>query len=490
MSVAEQTVSRSANPSGSGTFPGTSRLDQTSLTPWLVLFLLCVLIPGSFTIGGTMLTPLRILLLVTCVPFTLQILAGKVGRATPVDWLLLGFAFWILLSLIVVHGASRIPYAIINAVEIVGGYVVGRYLIRSAQDYRRLFLFLLIAIVILVPFAMVENVTGKLVIPELLRPILNTPYRGDSAYGRMGFERAYVVFAHPIHWGLFCSLTMANWVMMRRKSVVTIVVAIAFSFFTTMLALSSAPLLSCSLQILLLGWQWVTKGRWKLFIILAVSAYIFVDMASNRTPITILIGSLTFNPMSGFVRMAVFEYAWAAILNSPVFGIGFNEWARPGWVTGSVDNFWLVNAMRSGLPGAGLVIAAFVVHLLLMMRAKVGSEDTWALQVGHGIALVGISFTLITVHIWGALAVFVMFYLGAGAWIYAYDQSGGDQEGGQPAAGPMPDPRAIRYTRFPPAGPGAAASGGGTDPVLARSPLPPFRGGSAVSRVAKASSDP
>ena len=36
----------------------------------------------------------------------------------------------------------------------------------------------------------------------------------------------------------------------------------------------------------------------------------------------------------------------------PVFGIGLNDWTRPWWRAkmASFDNFWLLQAMRFGLP--------------------------------------------------------------------------------------------------------------------------------------------
>lgn len=411
----------------------------------LVLFLILILIPGYTRIGGFVISPIRLFLLVSILPFAVQIISGQIGRFTWIDKLFLFHAIWMVVALTAVHGTSRIPFALITAVETVGGYFVGRVLIRSAEDYRRLFRFLLVAILVLLPFGILENLTGVKPLMDLFRLVFETPEGGGSAYSRMGLERAYVVFEHPILWGLFCSLTLANWVMIMRKSKVMIAICILLSLYTTMLSLSSAPLLACAMQLGLLSWQWVMKGRWKLFIILAVCGYVAIDMASNRTPLGLLIGTLTFNPMSGYVRMAIFNYGWAAAKASPLFGIGFNDWPRPFWVTRSVDNFWLLTAMRFGIVGAFFLVAAFVLHLVALLRAKVGPEETRALRVGYGIAFVGTAFTLATVHIWGSLLVFVMFYVGAGAWLYVYDQSGNAEP---EAAGP--DPRQIRYTRFAP----------------------------------------
>ena len=104
-----------------------------------------------------------------------------------------------------------------------------------------------IALLVLMPVLLIEVNSGKLVIPDLLRPIFDTPDRSRSAYGRLGFERVYGVFDHPILWGLFCSLTLANFVTMARGNMAKITFGVALSIFTTMLSLSSAPLMACAL---------------------------------------------------------------------------------------------------------------------------------------------------------------------------------------------------------------------------------------------------
>ncbi|WP_146227511.1 O-antigen ligase family protein [Pseudoroseicyclus aestuarii] len=424
----------------------------------LLLFLLTIIMPISMELGGLRLSPTRLFLLVSIIPFAAQIVSGRVGRFTWTDKFFLLHGIWIFLALIMVHGTSRIPFAGITAVELVGGYFVGRVMIRNAQDYRYVLGFMLIAIICLLPVAIYENFTGTLVIPDLLRPIFDTPSRGDSAYGRMGLERVYVVFDHPILWGLFCSLTLSNFVMAVRKNPVLIVVAIGFSLYTTMLALSSAPLLACALQLGMLSWGWIMRGRWRLLLILMVVGYVTVDLLSNRTPVTIIIESLTFNPMSGWVRIAIFDAGWAAVRGSPFFGIGFNDWPRPGWVTSSVDNFWLLTSMRYGMVGVGFLIAAFVFHLWTLGQAKIADPEVQALRVGHAAALAGTAFTMVTVHIWGNVSIFVMFYLGAGSWMYAYDQSG-PQQGPEPD-GTAPPAGGSPYSRFAPQrqrGPAAGA---------------------------------
>ena len=415
--------------------------------PLLTIFIITLLIPISFTLGGIRLSPNRLFLLIAIVPFAVRILSGQVGRFTAVDLFFLLHGVWIFIALIAVHGTARIPFAGITAVEVVGGYFVGRVLVSNATDYRRLFHMLLIALLCLLPFALFESFTGKLVISDLLRPVFETPVRSKSAYGRMGLERVYGVFDHPILWGLFCSLMLANFIKLAGSNTLKMGFGAALSIYTTMLSLSSGPLMACGLQLGILAWGWITGGKWKLLLICTAVGYVVIDALSNRTPVTILIETMTFNPFTGYVRLAIFDAGWAAVKGSPIFGIGFNDWPRPSWVTSSVDNFWLLNAMRYGLVGAAFVVLAFLSHFWILARARIMDPDTAAIRVGHAVALAGISFTMVTVHIWGTMSVFVMFYIGAGAWMYAFDLDENTEEGTEASA---TEASGLLYSRFAP----------------------------------------
>lgn len=424
----------------------------------MAVFIVTLFLPIAFEIAGVRLSPNRLFLLAAIMPCMAQVLMGRCGRVTAVDLLFILHGMWMFVALIAVHGTGRIPFAGITSVELLGGYFLGRVVVRTREDYRKLFQIVMISLICLLPFALYESVTGKLVIPDLLRPFFETPERGRSAYGRMGLERVYVVFVHPILWGVFCAITLANFVMLARDNVGKIIFAILFSGFTTFLSLSSAPLIAIALQLGLLIWAWLVGGRWKQLIIALTVLYVVVDLLSDRTPVTILIETVTFNPFTGYTRIAIFDAGWAAVRRSPLFGIGFNDWPRPFWLTASVDNFWLLTAMRYGLVGVGFLVAAFGMHFWLAARADVTHPDAHAIRVGHLIALAGLSFTLFTVHIWDTLSMFVMFYVGAGAWLYTNPPQIQTEEPPDPSQAP-PVPAGSRYTRFPtsPSAPRSAA---------------------------------
>ena len=59
--------------------------------------------------------------------------------------------------------------------------------------------------------------------------------------------------------------------------------------------------------------------------------------------------------------------------------------------------------------------------MLRISTARGLDEDGCHYRSGYLIALCGLILTLSTVHIWGPVTVFVMAYLGAGAWFYTGD---------------------------------------------------------------------
>lgn len=431
----------------------------------LTVFLLTILLPMSFQVAGLQLSPVRLFLLVAIVPLCVQLLSKRFGRIVASDWLLLLAGVWVVVALLTNHGLERLPFAGITAVEAIGGYLVGRAFVRNEADFRYVFSFMVMAMLVLLPFTLVENVTGKLVISDILRqlPGVDAPYRGNSAYGRLGLERVYGVFAHPILWGLFCSLAFANVISLSKQptfmgNAIKLMFPVAIVGYSTFSALSSAPLLSVGLQMMLLTWGFVMGGRWKLLCCLIVLAYIGVDALSNRTPVTILFETLTFNSGTAWTRVAIFEFGSAAAMRNPIFGVGFNGYDLPHWLTSSVDNFWLVLALRYGLVGFALWGGAFLSVLVAGAFAKIRDAHLSKLRRGYLIALSGVILTLITVHIWEQAAVFIMFYLGAGVWLY----NDGDPSPDEATQGATEEPgaRRYRYSRFPPKSEARLASQG------------------------------
>ena len=433
----------------------------------LAFFFLVLLLPLNFSLGSLSLSPIRVLLLLAFVPLVLRWTMGGAGRITKGDILITLHSLWVGLALFAVHGSDRIPFIGITIVEIFGSYLLGRTLIRNATDYQLLFRYFLIALAILAPFVLVEMVTSQIVISEILGRVAATHPKVQAGFAdmRMGFFRAQTVFEHPILWGVFCSVGIANVFHIYRDKFLKSVFLTGFVTGMTFTSLSSAPLLSVAVQLITIGWGWITRYAWWVLLGFAVLGYVAIDLLSNRTPVQVLITYLTFNSASAYWRLLIWDFGSAEVLRHPLFGLGLGDWARPDWMfTASVDNFWLLTAMRYGLPAFLLLAAGIVTNLVQIIRADL-SDRLADFRRGYVIALVGLAITLCTVHAWGATFVFVMFYIGAGSWLFtetAAEPAGAPQRAA--VRGPARPPRAP--VRGVPDDPGEAVI---PDAVAARS---------------------
>ena len=134
-----------------------------------------------------------------------------------------------------------------------------------------------------------------------------------------------------------------------------------------------------------------------------------------------LIDTFAYNQQTGWGRIEILDYGSAAVLRHPLFGIGLSRTgARPGGGRRRSTTYWLVVAMRYGLPALAFIWAGHRAARGADHRPRRGlTEQAASYRKGYLIALAGLFVVLGTVHIWGAVSVFIMFYLGAGAWFYS-----------------------------------------------------------------------
>lgn len=419
---------------GSTLSPGLTAPQATSVGI-VVLFIAALLPPIQFDIGSTSLSLSRVFLLFAIGPLLIRLLSGQAGRLIATDYLMMAYCAWIAITYTYHYGATRIALSGITIIEQLGAYLVGRVLIRNVTDYQLFIRALLTALLVLFPFALFELFTGRNLWAALFDPIFSVHRKPSSAYGRMGMERVMSGFEHPILFGMFCSLGVANFFYVYQPKLLRALAMMLFAAGMTFMSLSAGPLMAVASQAMMITWDKVTRGRWVLLVVLMTLAYITVDALSNRTPVTILISTLTFNPLSAWVRVSIWDYGLAAVLASPVMGIGLEDWSRPPWLTNSVDNFWLLTTMRHGIPVIVLLFAALACHLTAILRAKPLSPELVRVRTGYVLALLCLYFTLCTVHIWGTVNSFVFFYIGAGLWLAG---AAGSPAATEPVAAPGP----------------------------------------------------
>lgn len=383
----------------------------------LAIFMIVTILPIKPLIGGQRMDPERLFLILTFLPFLMRILRGRAGRVTMVDGLMGGFIGWMMISFLVVHGTSQLSYAISQAIELLGGYMAGRVIIRSVTDYRRFIRYFLIVLAVFVPFGIIENITARMMLAEIFGHAFPVPFKVMDF--RYGLARAQVVFAHPILYGLFCSLALASVYYIYRRHVFRLVAYVGLVIGATLLALSSAPMLSVLMQIGLIAWEKVTRGAWKVLAGLVAFVILILQLFSNRGPVIYFIENLTLDPQTGWWRVYIWTWGTYNVGQHKLFGLGLNDWVRPTWMySASVDNFWLLITMRHGLPAIILLLGAFLLHIAYLIRARGLSPETGDIRRGYAMTMVGLCFVLSTVHIWDEVAVFVFFFLGAGSFFY------------------------------------------------------------------------
>jgi hypothetical protein len=137
---------------------------------------------------------------------------------------------------------------------------------------------------------------------------------------------------------------------------------------------------------------------------------------------TYIVENLIFAQGAGEHRLDIYYYGTLEVLRHPLFGIGLNDWARPFWRPHpTIDSYWLMTAMRHGIPAVLLLVLGILLEMLRISTAPGLDEDARHYRSGYLIALCGVILTLSTVHIWGPITVYVMAYLGAGAWFFVGD---------------------------------------------------------------------
>ena len=387
----------------------------------ITLLVISFFLPFSFGIGSLHMTPVRVILLAMIVPLGISWISGRCGRIRAADLWFLACCLWMIPSILNYGGFGQIQYIGITIIELFGAYLMARRYVRTEANFRGLVRLLRLIALVLLPGAILESLTGMRIYNAIFDPFFRTfPW---ANYGtRMGMFRAQTVFEHPILYGVCVAVIFGPSYAEARNH------ASRFGAFlgglpsigATFFSLSSGAILALVIQMLLMAWDRTMRHVDRHWLILAgiVSfCWVTVDLLSNRTPFEVFISYLTFNAGTSYARVLIFEFGMDNVMAHPLFGIGLGDWVRPDWMHhGSVDNFWLVFAMRYGIPGFVTIAGAYFASLAGLMRARPASETARRHRNGLVYALIGLGIALCTVHVWSGSFTLAMFLLGAGAW--------------------------------------------------------------------------
>jgi hypothetical protein len=385
------------------------------------LFVISLIIPWVISIGPMRMSIYRMVLVAMILPCLLRWTMGKAGRLRIADIALLLFSGWCALSLIVHHGiASTIQTSGIVFVETIGPYLLARCYIRDANDFYTLVRLLFRIVLVLLPFAIVEFVTGENILRDSFAMIL--PTFSDTMPPRLELTRVQSVFDHPILFGLCTGgmLALIHLVLGHGNNLVQRTFRTGLVGATSMLSVSSGPAIAIAIQGFLVSWNSLLraiKTRWRILIGLVALGVGFIKVFSNRSPLELLVSYFLFDPGSYWYRLLIWSYGWASAVNHPVFGVGLNEWERPDWMGRSIDCFWLFLSVTYGMPAAFLMLLAFFSTFLAIGRSNV--LDTTMTEYRTGFLITMTAFFLVgwTVHFWDAAYVLFLFLMGSGVWL-------------------------------------------------------------------------
>lgn len=396
----------------------------------VLIYLLGIVIPVKFSLGPLSLNAPRLLLLIVILPLSINLLRGTYGRILAADVLFFLYAAWMPFSLLINNPDRALEFGGSEFIEFFGGYLLARAYIRDESTFAALAYTLAFLVIATLPFALYEAVTGHPIILEFIRklPGIQTDNTVQQEL-RLGFERAQVTFPHPILYGLFASLAFSIF-FVGLKSKISLPLRIFGSllvFTCVFFSLSSGALLATILQIGLILWAWMLRGvqaRWYILIGILALAYVFIDILSSRTPLYVFMSYATFSPHNAYWRVLIFQYGLENVWAHPIFGLGLHTWARPYWMGSSIDNFWLLVAMRYGIPGFLLLTLGIGVMVVQISFRNIGkSPFVNDIRRAWLITFCSIAFSLSTVHVWASLYSLIFFFFGAGMWLRTYENA-------------------------------------------------------------------
>lgn len=390
----------------------------------IVLLAISFLFPSELSaeFAGLRLPPHRVALLILGPIATYKLVFSAGSRIKPFDVLIFLYGAWVL-YVFTSHGAQAggFVYGGSIALESFGAYVISRAYVRDVPTLRATLAALLVAVILAGLIALPETLLGRHFTHDLLQQVTGR-YHPRALETRLGLTRAYGTFDHPIHLGTFAATLLAmSWYASARLKQAMIRAGLVL--MTTFAALSSAPLLCLMVQVSLISWDRVTrslKGRVKLTALAIVLGFVAVSMMSSRSPFALIATGLTLDPWTGYYRLLIWEYGLANVWQHPWLGLGLNDWERAWWMaSASIDAFWLVVAMQTGIPAFLLLVTALVWILFAIARVSRRINDPQAHRLARAWVMSLLALTLLacTVHFWNVMHAYFFFFIGLSGWI-------------------------------------------------------------------------
>ncbi len=397
---------------------------KTKIPLPVIFLIIAFLCPTEFSlyIAGLRLPPHRVALILLLPIALWRLLAQRGLKLRGFDVAFVLFNVWTVAIFTHHHGDSEgLVYGGSLALDGLGAYLVARTSIRNAEHFAAALRAMTLAIGAAALIALPETLFGQTFTHNILRDL--TGYVHPTAVEtRLFFTRAYGTFDHPIHYGTFCAALLAMF-WYAAKTPASARKAAALLCAATFLGLSSAPILCLLLQAAMLLWERLTRGvvnRTSMTLAVIAALYIAASCVMSRSPINLIATGMTLDAWTGYYRLQIWENGLINVYANPWTGIGLNDWQRPWWmVSSTVDAFWLVIAMREGLPAIALLILAIALLMRAVTTRGLANRELHIRRLARGwlMSLIALSLVGTTVHFWNVLYTFFFFFLGIAGWI-------------------------------------------------------------------------
>lgn len=436
--------------------PAGAAVAKKERAPWpVVVMLICIImVPIEFSVraAGLFLTTSKLCMIIMTFVVLPRLSSLKMQSY---DWLIVAHAFWTATALIIVYGAgSGLQSSGFYLLEFLVVYLVARVYLRTPGQIKATVNVLFMMVAVSAAFAIPEGLTGRPIVHEFARKITGNYYPLNHET-RMGIFRAKSFFEHEILYGVFSASTLALvWFASTpaQRAWRAPLIGIA-TFFSA----SSAPLMVFVLQIWLLLVERFTRSvRNRVVVVCCIAGalVVLIESVTGRGVIGI-ITMIALNPATAYNRRQIWEFGIDDVLRYPFFGFQPGFYSRPNYLGASVDNYWLLIMMRSGIPP--LIFLFLAILLIWLAAARLGERNAVVAQIrkGWGIAMIALILTGATVAFFGKLQPLFSFFVGLGAALANSYRP--EDDNGIPETTAQPVRKGPSYSRFGPEALGATA---------------------------------
>jgi hypothetical protein len=311
---------------------------------------------------------------------------------------------------------SRIPSdglnssAVAEMLEFFGAYIVARGFFFGRPALETFIQALKSIAVVLIALSVMDPLLGTNVITHPMYP-----------QERFGIIRATSVFEVAELYGTFCTSVAAILIYSEHNQIRRLLWT-GLCLLGCILSLSTAPIMAFAIVLTVYTYDRLMGRfywRWRVFVLVAIGL-ITVFFVSANNPVGWLVSHLTLDPSTGYFREYIFDLVYYQISLSPMTGYGFGPAGEDDFLAhASVDNAWLVYALRFGLPMIIFFLLTNIESFVRVGRTTVRMKDSYMNRIGTGFTLAVVSLSLIacTVHVYHTMWMFWAVCLGIRASI-------------------------------------------------------------------------